>query len=486
MFPDLYNGAMGAARRFFESWTSEVRPVRLAVAAAAGLSTWVFPPPEGLTTAAWHLFGLFFFAILSVVLRALPVLTASLAAGAGAVLSGTLTGRQMFAGFSEDFILLIVAAFLLSRAVIRSGLGARMAYHVIRRIGGSALGLSYSLCVTDALIAPAFPSNTARSGVLYPVVASLCEGLGAAPEGARRRLGAYLMMGGMASLSLSSSLWLTAMAANPAGAGLALETAGVTISFGSWFAAALVPVAVSILVVPWILLKAVRPEVCRTPEAPGLAAEALRKMGPPSRQEWITAAVFLSLVAAWGLGGLYPIDRTAAALCGLAVLLITGVFRASDLRKEGEALEIWIWFAILFTLSAELNRLGFMTWLGSSFAGALHGSHPAVAYLALVAGYVVLHYFFVSQSAHLFALFAVFLGVAVHSGVPPALAAYMLLFATNFFSCITPQGSSANVLFTGSGHLSTSDVYRFGGLVTAVHTAIFLAVGTPWILWVTG
>ncbi len=477
---------MGAARRNFERWTSEVRPAPLAVAAAAGLCAWVLPPPEGLTPPAWHLFGFFLFAIVSVVLKALPILTASLAAGAGAVLSGTLTGRQMFAGFSEDFILLIVAAFLLSRAVIRSGLGARLAFHVIHRIGGSALGLSYSLFVTDALIAPAFPSNTARSGVLYPVVASLCEGLGATPEGARRRLGAFLMMGGMASLSLSSSLWLTAMAANPAGAGLALETAGVKVTFGSWFLAALVPVAASLLVVPWVLLKAIGPEVTRTPEAPGLAAEALREMGPPTRAEWITAAVFFSLVAAWGLGEVLSIDRTAAALFGLAVLLITGVFRASDFRKEGEALEIWIWFAILFTLSAELNRLGFMTWLGSSFAGALHGAHPAAAYLSLVSGYVVLHYFFVSQSAHLFALFAVFLDVAVFSGVPPALAAYMLLFATNFFSCITPQGSSANILFTGSGHLSTSEIYRCGGLITAVNTAVFLVVGTPWILWVTG
>lgn len=459
-----------------------VRPWGLLAAAAAGAAVWFLPAPPGLAVAAWRLFAFFLFAILAVVLRGLPILTASLLAGAGAVLSGTLPAKGLFAGFSEDFILLIVAAFLLSRAVILSGLGARIAYHVIRRIGGSPRGLLTSLFLTDALIAPAFPSNTARSGVLYPVAASLCEGLGADPAGPRRRLGAYLMVGSMASLSLSSALWLTAMAANPAGAGLALQ-AGVKVTFASWFAAAVVPVAACLVLLPWVLLRAVRPEVERTPEAPALAAEALGRMGPPSRKEWITAAVFASLVAAWALGGLLPLDRTAAALLALAVLMAAGVLRVEDFRKEGEALEIWLWFALLFTLSSELNRQGFMAWLGGFFAGALKGSHPVVAYLALVAGYVLLHYFFVSQSAHLFALYGVFLEVAVAAGVNPALAAYMLLFATNFFSCITPQGSSANVLFAGSGHLTTAEIYRFGGLATAVNTGVFLLVGTPWILW---
>jgi DASS family divalent anion:Na+ symporter len=53
-----------------------------------------------------------------------------------------------------------------------------------------------------------------------------------------------------------------------------------------------------------------------------------------------------------------------------------------------------------------------------------------------------------------------FMGVAVRSGVPPALIAMMLLFATNFFSVITHQGSSANVNFAGSGYPTIGDVYR--------------------------
>ena len=59
------------------------------------------------------------------------------------------------------------------------------------------------------------------------------------------------------------------------------------------------------------------------------------------------------------------------------------------------------------------------------------------------------------------------------------------VFATNFFSCITPQGSSANVLFAGSGYLTPGETYKLGGLVTAANTAVFLVVGSAWIPLVT-
>jgi DASS family divalent anion:Na+ symporter len=64
------------------------------------------------------------------------------------------------------------------------------------------------------------------------------------------------------------------------------------------------------------------------------------------------------------------------------------------------------------------------------------------------------------------------------------LMALMLLFATNFFSAITPQAAGANVLCAGSGYLAQGDMYRIGGIVTLANLLIFLVIGTPWILLV--
>ena len=115
---------------------------------------------------------------------------------------------------------------------MKCGLGARVGHLVVSRFGRSTLGLSYSIFLVDGVIAPAFPSNTARSGVIFPLAFSLAEAAGAKPgDESRRRLGSFLMFSGIVSLSLSSALWLTAMAANPIGVEIA-RTFGVEIGFG--------------------------------------------------------------------------------------------------------------------------------------------------------------------------------------------------------------------------------------------------------------
>jgi DASS family divalent anion:Na+ symporter len=187
------------------------------------------------------------------------------------------------------------------------------------------------------------------------------------------------------------------------------------------------------------------------------------------------------MVALWALSGVLKVDRTAVAFAGLAVLALTGAYPKDGFKREGEALEIWVWFALLYTLSTQLNTLGFMQWLGAGIGGAMGGQPPVLVYVVLTVAYVALHYFFVSQSAHLLSLAGVFLSVAVTAGVAPALMSYQLLFATNYFSCLTPQGSSANVLFVGSGYFSTGDVYRIGGGVTALNLVVFATVGSAWV-----
>ena len=61
--------------------------------------------------------------------------------------------------------------------------------------------------------------------------------------------------------------------------------------------------------------------------------------------------------------------------------------------------------------------------------------------------------------------------------MPAAPLAFLLLFATNYFSAITPQGSSANLLFAGSGYLSQGELYRLGAITTAFNLLVLLLVG---------
>jgi DASS family divalent anion:Na+ symporter len=111
----------------------------------------------------------------------------------------------------------------------------------------------------------------------------------------------------------------------------------------------------------------------------------------------------------------------------------------------------------------------------------LDGLPPAAVGVALLVVYVLLHYLFVSQTAHLLALFGVFLSVGVNLGVNPLVLSFQLLFATNYFSGITPQGSSANLLFVDSGYFTQGELYKLGAITTGLCFVIFAIIGTFWL-----
>ena len=451
---------------------------------ALATAIWFSPVPAGLTAQAWHLFAVFVSAIVSVLLGVFPLLTSTMLAAGAVVLTNTISASKAFAGFANASVLLVVIAFLVAQAVVKSGLGQRISLFMVSLFGRSSLGLAYSIILTDAAIAPAFPSNTARGGVLYPIVLSVAQGSGSRPDDPkRRRLGGYLMFCGMASLAVSSALWMTATSANPIAIQVAREY-GINVGFGKWLIASSVPALVSILVLPWLLARLFPPGVSATPEAPAAARKALAELGPLSREEWITAIAFVLMVTGWILADKLQLNVTSIAFAGLGLLLMTGVLTANDISTQGDTLATFLWLAVLFALSGQLNELGFMGYVGQRLASYMGGLLWPVTYVALILIYVAIHYMFVSQSSQVLALLGVFLDVGIRGGVPAQLMAFSLFFASSYFSVITPQGGSQNVIFVGSGYLTQRELYRLGLLTTLFFLAVFLTIGTGWLMLV--
>ena len=90
---------------------------------------------------------------------------------------------------------LIAIAFWLAGAFIKSGLGNRIAYNIVRLFGKTTLGLTYSLVIAEGLLSPAIPSVAARAGgIFFPIAKALCLACGSDPEnGTEKVMGAYLM-----------------------------------------------------------------------------------------------------------------------------------------------------------------------------------------------------------------------------------------------------------------------------------------------------
>ena len=164
------------------------------IPAVFGIGLWFIPIPEGLTPQSWHLFAIFVATIVGFITQPLPIGGVSIIVITVAALTGTLKIGEAISGFANSAIWLIVGAFLFSRGFIKTGLGKRIAYNLIAAFGSSSLRLAYALALSDLILAPATPSNTARvGGVIMPITTSLAKAFGSEPQDGPRKIGSFLI-----------------------------------------------------------------------------------------------------------------------------------------------------------------------------------------------------------------------------------------------------------------------------------------------------
>lgn len=272
-----------------------------------GITFFLIPAPGDLAPAGWHVFGIFAATIVGLILKPLPMGAVALLSLTVLCLTHTLELEEALSGFSNSTIWLIVTAFFISRGIIKTGLGERIAYLFVERFGKRTLFLAYSLIASDVLMAPAMPSNTARAGgILAPIVKSLDLAFDSDPEkGTEDRLGRFLVPAIFHTDLVISAIFLTSMAANPMAVSFAGSVAGVQMTWGGWLAVSWLPGVVSVLLVPLLLYRLFPPRLKETPEAPAFARQKLKEMGPLKKEEKAMVAIFLLLILLWA-GGTQP------------------------------------------------------------------------------------------------------------------------------------------------------------------------------------
>jgi len=455
----------------------------LGISVAIGLALWFSPHPAGVSDKAWHLLAVFVSTIVAIITTPLPLGAVAILGLGAAMLTKVLTFAEAFSAFASEIPWLIAIAYFLAGGFIKSGLGNRIAYGIVAAFGKTTLGLTYSLVFAEALLSPAIPSVAARAGgIFFPLAKALCLACGSDPEkGTAKKIGAYLMTTCFQTTTVSSAMFITAMAANPLAVNLA-SSAGVNISWGTWALAGLVPGLICLISVPLILYVLYPPEVKDTPDAPAAAKKELEKLGPLSLNEKITAGAFMVTVALWIFGGSLGINAVAAATVGLAILLITGVTSWKECLANGPAWDTLTWFAALIAMAAYLNKFGFIPWFSDSVVkvvGAM-GLEWQGAFAIVVLLYFYSHYFFASGAAHIGAMYTAFLAVATACGTPAMLAAVALGQLSNLMGCLTTYGIGSAPPYFGAGYVPQADWLKFGFILSVFYLSVWMGVGTAW------
>src|SRR4249920_1769950 len=264
---------------------------------AVWLVLYLIPVPEGLNANQWHYFAIFAAVIAGLILESMPVGAVGLIGLTIAGISGYVEHdpnkalRWMLGGFSESTVWLIVGAFVFSIGYRKSGLGRRLALLLVHSLGRRTIGLGYAVAFSDLVLAPATPSNTARSGgTVYPIVSNIPRIYGSEPGPTAGRIGTYVMWTAFATTGVTSSLFLTALAPNAAALAIAKKIVNVDIGWSQWFIG-FAPLGIPLLLaVPLLSYLVCRPEVKESPEIVEWSAGELKTMGPMSRSERIMAA----------------------------------------------------------------------------------------------------------------------------------------------------------------------------------------------------
>ncbi len=251
---------------------------------------------------------------------------------AAASLIGLFTIQEALSGFANSTVWLIVAAFLFARGFVQTRLGERIAYHIVRRFGGSALRLGYSIVLADLAMAPMTPSNTARAGgILFPITLSVARAFGSEPGPTASLIGAFLMMTLYQGDLVVSAMFLTATAPNPLVAELARQGSGLEAvvddvgvrRVGAGHRGAAGRAATSSTGCVRRRCATRRPRRRWPPS--GCAA-----MGPISARERLMLAIFAMVLLLWLSAEWHGASPTAVACLGLALLLVTRVLDWQD------------------------------------------------------------------------------------------------------------------------------------------------------------
>ena len=455
---------------------------KLLIPIAIGTAICLFPKPEAVDPRGWQLFGIFVATISGIVLKPLPMPAVALVGLLFCVVTKTLRlVEDGFQGFAEPVVWLVVFVFFIARGFIKTKLGHRIAYSFVALLGKYTLGLGYGITITELIIGPAVPSNAARAGgIIYPIVKSIAETLGSRPEdGTARKLGSFLTLVAFQGNLIVSSMFLTAMAANPMAQAIAAKQ-GVHFSWIDWFIAAIVPGTCSLILVPLVLYFIYPPQLKVLPQALSIAKKNLRDMGTMTLQEWTMAFVFLIMLLVWIIGEKYKIPAASAGLFGVCVLLLTGILSWKDILEEHEAWSTVIWLSILIMMSGHLEKLGLINWFSESVGNIFSGSHSIAALFGLAIVYFYSHYFFASNTAHVGAMYGAFLMIAIAAGAPPVGSALLLGFFSSLFSSMTHYSTGSAPVYFGMGYVQVSEWWLYGFVVSVLNITIWLGIGYLW------
>ena len=269
----------------------------LAVAILVLIATLMVPTPPELSTAGHRMLAVLLFSVIVWMSESVsyPV-SASIIMTLMAFLLGTAPNmnnpdkmlgtsgalKLALSGFSSTALALVGAALFIAAAMMKTGLDKRIALFVLSKIGARTNRILAGVILVGFILSFFVPSTTARVSCMVPIVMGIISAFGVP---LKSRFSAVMMI----AIAQADSIWnvgiKTAAAQNMVALGFIEKQLGTTISWLDWFIAAAPFAVIMSVVLYFLLLKLVPPEMKEIPGGQETVARALRELGPMTASE---------------------------------------------------------------------------------------------------------------------------------------------------------------------------------------------------------
>jgi sodium-dependent dicarboxylate transporter 2/3/5 len=458
----------------------DLKPLTLVLGPLAGGALWLGLAAAGfdhkicwtaaitLTTAVWWVF------------ESIPIPAASLLPFAALPLAGVLTHQQAANALGNPVILLLMGAFMLSKAIEKSGVHERFALGMIRALGGrGGARLVLAFALTAAFISM-WVSNTATVLMLTPMALAL---LGRSSD---PRLTVPVLLAIAYGASIGGMGTLIGTPPNVIFAGIYAQETGRQFGFLDWMAIGVPIVAVAIPLMALWLARDLR----------GTSPLRTDRPGPWQPAERRVVTVFGLTVLAWitqtepyggwtRLLGVDPASDATVALCGVLAMFLVPDGRGGHLLDWKAAGSIPWGVLLLFAggicLAVAFMASGVSTLIGERMAGlaALHA-------FVLILGICLVVTFLTeitSNTAVATLMMPVLAAAAFATRLPPEL---LMIPAAISASCafMLPVATAPNAIVYATGQVTIARMAREGlalNLLLAgiISTVAYLLLGRP-------
>lgn len=452
----------------------------------------LYPEMNGLGKEGQRCLALFTAVFLLYIFESIPAAVISLAIVPLLVILRISDVNAALDGFASSSTYLVIGSFILTAAMIKTGLGKRITCHLLLWVGTSPMQISFGLMAVNILMAFLIPSSTARTAMLLPICLSVIKEYRGEEEN-QRRYGENLLLTLCVTSSTISAGIMTSTISNPMAVEYIQNTTGKTVSYGEWFLWGFPPSLV-MTVLSWIVIQvcfhlkgAARAKETVKPRNKAESRESLylkqelKEMGSVTGQELRTAAIIVFTVILWVFGSWWGVDSTTAALIGAVILMMPGcgVIKWNDCRSS-------VSLSVVFVISGGISLgdamayTGTADWLAKRVFGFLSGNIPLPVVIILVIIVVqFMHVFFVGTATMANAFFPILVSIAGRIGVSPLCIILPAAFMIGGYPVLLFFNTTPNILCYDTGRIRSWDFLKTG-IPISVLACIVYGICAEW------